>query len=278
MKGLAWDDDPTYLESVATVLRRTYDIDLEVEKTVERFQHRVEREDCWAFLVVDLLDERPANRSRPLVGVDLCVQYSERKLIFLVTREPLRLVTGKVSLPRQVIVKSKELDPGWLALEMVNELKQRGLYINHKKVFLIYGHDRETDGCTNAVENYLRNDLKLEVHKVTPATITGHLLSAILEKMQDAAAFVAICTPDDETSDGSRRPRQNVILEMGMAMGLPKGVQRLIVLQRKGDELSKRVSLPSDYQGLLTLTFQDDVTEKFGDLHQRLKLLRVEGL
>jgi predicted nucleotide-binding protein len=45
--------------------------------------------------------------------------------------------------------------------------------------------------------------------------------------MQEAAAFVAICTPDDAVfEDGSSRkpsyfqPRQNVLLEIGMVLGL----------------------------------------------------------
>jgi predicted nucleotide-binding protein len=49
------------------------------------------------------------------------------------------------------------------------------------------------------------------------------------------------------------QPRKNVLLEIGMVLGLPRGVNRLIALHGWGDTVEEQATLPSDLSGLLTL-------------------------
>lgn len=280
MKALGWDDEPRYLESIQRIWRQRFGIDLEIEEDETAFLLAADdTRNHWDFLVVDLLDEGPQVRGKRYVGAELCYRYGSRYPMFLVTREPWRLITGDVKgIPHSVVVKSKELDAFWMATEIVDDLMRRGIYVDTKKVFVIYGHDSETDGATQAVESFLSDELRLNVVRITPGRVKGALMSELLSGMQDAAAFVAICSPDERTVDGAAQARQNVILEIGMAMGLARGSERLIILQRVGDELTASVQMPSNMGGLLSLTFDRDVRDAFPELRERMALLRVHGL
>ncbi|MFL5538475.1 MAG: TIR domain-containing protein, partial [Longimicrobiaceae bacterium] len=67
-----------------------------------------------------------------------------------------------------------------------------------------------------------------------------------------------------------KHPRQNVLLEIGMAMGLSRGLERLIVLKHRD------ATLPSDLGGVLTLNFDDDVSATFPELETRLRELGID--
>ncbi|MEL6232645.1 MAG: TIR domain-containing protein [Cyanobacteria bacterium J06627_3] len=83
----------------------------------------------------------------------------------------------------------------------------------------------------------------------------------LVDAMRSCGAFVAICTPDDQVADNWYQPRQNALLEIGIAMGLPNGFQRLVILQRAGAEPDKQAKLPSDLGGAFTLQFYDEHDE-----------------
>ena len=101
--------------------------------------------------------------------------------------------------------------------------------------------------------------------------------------MQEAAAIVAICTPDDavfeDVSSGKPsyfQPRQNVLLEIGMVLGSPRGVNRLIVLQAWGNTVEEQARFPSDLSGLLTLRVENGQID--WDDFQKSLLLRGVAL
>lgn len=101
--------------------------------------------------------------------------------------------------------------------------------------------------------------------------------------MQEAAAFVAICTPDDgvfeDVSSGKpsySQPRQNVLLEIGMVLGLPRGVNRLIALHAWGNTVEEQARFPSDLSGLLTLRVENGQVDWDG--FQKSLLLRGVAL
>lgn len=279
MKALAWDDKPEYLEPIKRLWRQRFRIDLEIEDDDTAFLLAADDEhNHWDFLVVGLGGAQPTGGgSHYYVGADLCHRLESRYPIYLVVPD-LSHPMGGVTFSSSVVVKFKGLKRGWLAMDIINDLRLRGIYVDTRKVFVIYGHDSLADGATKAVEDFLTDELRLNVVRITPSRVKGALMSELLRGMQDAAAFVAICTPDDRTVDGAAQVRQNVILEIGIAMGLARGSERLIMLQRAGDELEASVQMPSDMSGLMSLIFDRDIRETFPGLRQRMALLRVHGL
>jgi predicted nucleotide-binding protein len=139
------------------------------------------------------------------------------------------------------------------------------------KVFVVHGHD------TTA-----RDQLELVLHKlgldpyVLANTAGGGL--TIIEALEnniggsaDAAKFgIVLMTPDDvgySKRDGESkaepRPRQNVVLEMGMlisALGRPN-----VAILKKG-----HLEVPSDADGILYIGFNDHVKETVPRLAERL--------
>jgi predicted nucleotide-binding protein len=75
------------------------------------------------------------------------------------------------------------------------------------------------------------------------------LIEAIFHHLERSDFVIVLLTADDEghrigrTEEKKSRARQNVVLELGIALGL-LGRNRLLILYRRG------VELPSDLQGL----------------------------
>jgi len=88
--------------------------------------------------------------------------------------------------------------------------------------------------------------------------------------MGECAGIVAVCSKDRELSAGEWRTRPNVTLEIGMALSLPRGIERLILLKEKG------VERPTDLGGLLTLEYELSPLERAHELEQRLQLIGVD--
>jgi predicted nucleotide-binding protein len=181
-----------------------------------------------------------------------------------------------------VVIKSKSTLPVWFAKDIVENLKQKGVYVKRSRVFVIYGSDRLNPGLRSDVVGWLsRHGIQADI--IDPTTLKDQLLTGLIDRMQEAAAFVAICTPDDAVfEDGSSRkpsysqPRQNVLLEIGMVLGLPRGVNRLIALQAWGNTVEEQARFPSDLSGLLTLRVENGQVDWDG--FQKSLLLRGVAL
>ena len=117
------------------------------------------------------------------------------------------------------------------------------------KVFIVHGHNAE---------------LKLEVARlmekigVTPIILSeqpncGSTIIEKIEKNSDVSAAICLFTADDECSDGTKRARQNVVLETGYFWG-KLGRDKMVILADKG------VELPSDMQGVV---YTDTVNWQF---------------
>ena len=94
-------------------------------------------------------------------------------------------------------------------------------------------------------------------------TSGGQTIIEKLEKARGQANFaVVLATPDDEghkagvESEKAYRARQNVVLEMGMMLAT-LGREKVAILLKSGVEMER----PSDIQGLLYISFKDDVKE-----------------
>jgi predicted nucleotide-binding protein/MinD-like ATPase involved in chromosome partitioning or flagellar assembly len=147
--------------------------------------------------------------------------------------------------------------------------------VDRKKVFLIYGHDKSAPGTTGILKNFLVKH-GLEVVTLSGVDFNKEIAKGLIDKMNSSAAIIAICTPDDKKGDGTFQPGQNVLLEIGMAMGLSKGVQKLTILQRWGVKEENQALLPPDLGGILTIKFEDSIEHKFDKIKKRLIDIGVE--
>lgn len=128
-----------------------------------------------------------------------------------------------------------------------------------RNVFVVYGH---TERAKTELEAMLRR-WGLEPLILDQLTSGG---ATIIEKLQraqgDANFAVVLATPDDEgyrkehPEEKAFRVRQNVALELGMVLAL-LGRSRVAILLQTGVEMER----PSDIQGLIYISFKDDVKE-----------------
>jgi len=136
------------------------------------------------------------------------------------------------------------------------------------KVFIVHGH-AEADRLK--LVKLLKDEMGLDPIIIQDETSTT--LESILNKIERHAdechAAVVLLTPDDETSTG-RRPRQNVVMELGYFLGRwRKSDIRRIVVIKKGE-----LEVPSDISGVLYLQYLNEPEE----LHLKLsKQFRAWG-
>lgn len=114
-----------------------------------------------------------------------------------------------------------------------------------EKVFVVHGRDNEPK---EAAARFLTS-LGLQPIILHEQANKGR---TIIQKFRDEAADVGfalvLMTPDDELSNGQKRARQNVILELGFFLGAlgPDKVAAIV----KGD-----LERPSDFDGVLYIPF-----------------------
>jgi predicted nucleotide-binding protein len=289
MRALAWDDKPEYFQQIAKSLEQ-YEIRLEVVKEEDLFVDKFRRE-SWDFVITDLvaegqseMDEGFIEGESSFVGERLAWGVANSPggstmPIFVITQHYNSEILRDVRLPSNAITKSKSTHAGWMADDIYHELVQRGVYVNSRKVFLIYGHDAGAEGARQQLEHAL-NRWGLAVEAVSGKNLTSEIAAGLLRKMNDCAAFVAICTPDDkmESLEGLMyHPRHNVLLEIGMAMGLSRGLHRLTIIQKWGSSAEDRAHLPSDLGGVVTIRLVgDNLDRKLKEIEGRLKELKVD--
>jgi predicted nucleotide-binding protein len=71
-----------------------------------------------------------------------------------------------------------------------------------------------------------------------------NIIEKLIEETDKANYAIALLSPDEELKDGSKRVRQNVILEIGYFLG--KLGKSRVKLVKKGD-----TEIPSDLSGIL---------------------------
>lgn len=281
MRGLAWDDAPNdYMKLLSKDFARNeqYPIELDVCESEEEFYKKLEKEH-WDFVITDLLKEQEEDEYK-LVGFQIAervrvIKDNVRFPIFIVTNKAGIAVEDSRAFRPGQIIKSKKIEPFWMTYEIRDELKRQGLLVNSKKVFIVYGHDATSNGAKEDIIKFLEEQ-KFELEIIEPGTLKDNLQKGLIDKMIDCAAVVAISTPDDEvkpvknTKEHYYQPRGNVLIEIGMSMGFARGLDRLILLQKVGEADYEKTRLPSDLNGILTLTFTNDISETFDDLMKRI--------
>jgi predicted nucleotide-binding protein len=127
-------------------------------------------------------------------------------------------------------------------------------------VFVVYGHDTAARTETDAM---LRR-WGLEPLILDQLPSQGNTIIEKLEHYQEGVEWaVVLLTPDDlgypalDPTKSAPRPRQNVVLEMGMLLGR-LGRDKVAMLYKKSDP---PMELPSDIQGYIYIPYTASITE-----------------
>lgn len=121
------------------------------------------------------------------------------------------------------------------------EFEAKPKKVSGNTVFIIHGHDK-----------HLKTEVQLLLHRAGVNNIVLHeqadkgrnIIEKLIDETDSANYAIALLSADDELNDGTKRARQNVILEIGYFLGkLGKSRVRLL---KKGD-----VEMPSDLSGVL---------------------------
>jgi predicted nucleotide-binding protein len=120
------------------------------------------------------------------------------------------------------------------------------------------------------VQLFLQEELHLETVSYESESRVGLSIVPILETMLSQATFaVLLLSGEDQTAEGERRARQNVVHEVGLFQG-HLGFQRVVMLLQSGLEEFSNVA------GLQYIQFQgESIEQTFWELQ---KALRREGL
>lgn len=118
---------------------------------------------------------------------------------------------------------------------------QEGLQnVNTRKVFIVHGHD----AALKVSVARLMEKVGIEPIILSEQPNCGSTIIEKVEKNSDVGAAICLFTADDECKDGTKRARQNVVLETGYFWG-KLGRDKMVILADKG------VELPSDMQGVV---------------------------
>jgi hypothetical protein len=133
-------------------------------------------------------------------------------------------------------------------------------------VFLGHGRSR----LWARLKMFLEDELHLATVTYESESRVGESIIPILEKMLNQASFaVLVLTAEDETGEGNKRARQNVVHEAGLFQGR-LGFRKAIVLQQQGLEGFTNVD------GLQCIPFADDNIEQ--TFYELQRVLKREGL
>lgn len=120
------------------------------------------------------------------------------------------------------------------------------------------------------IQVFLEHELGLRTASYESESRIGESIVPILQHLLDQAAFaVLLLTSEDETAQGTKRARQNVIHEIGLFQGR-LGFRRVVLLKQEGIEEFSNVA------GLQYIAFEGDNIE--GAFHELQRVLQREGL
>lgn len=274
MRALAWDDHPEeYLETLQEYLQKD-GVELVIEKDPERFRRRF-LEESWDFVVTDILmDNVPARGAEKLVGQDLAKEAAATHPVFVLTRLNERDRIALLDLPREAVVKTKVTPESFMAWEIVRELALRGLRVRYDNVFLIQGAEKASRRAAAQLEEFLRQECRIQEILKVEGALEREDPRQLVSKMRRCAAIMAVCTAD-EIYDGMARPGAEILLQLGMAAGLPNSQRRLAILEQQGVAPESRVALPLSLIQGFRAPFRQSVAETFEPLVEWLLSMRV---
>jgi len=167
--------------------------------------------------------------------------------------------TKPYTIIKEILVKletyTKLLERAW-KIKGINDHINPGV----NKIFL--GHGRNP--AWNRIYMYLKDELGYDVEAFeTHSRVSSHIIEILNNFLTNCDVAVIVMTPDDSTSEGTSRARQNVIHEIGLFQGR-FGFKRVIVFQQANIEEFSNIS------GLQVVRFHDDSVEGFYELRRAL--------
>lgn len=112
---------------------------------------------------------------------------------------------------------------------------------NFQSIFVIHGHDEML--ISEIKDLFQRSGIRTIILR-EQVSEGKHILDLFIKEALQVGYAIALFTPDDVTSDGNFRARQNVVLELGFFIGaLGKDRVRMIV--------KPPIQMPSDMDGVL---------------------------
>lgn len=132
------------------------------------------------------------------------------------------------------------------------------------KPCIFIGHGRSK--LWARLQIFLKDELGVATTTYESESRVGESIVPVLEKMLDQATFaVLVLTAEDETSEGLKRARQNVVHEAGLFQGR-LGFKRAVVIRQEGLEDFTNVA------GLQYINFSGDrIEDSFYELQRVLK-------
>lgn len=132
------------------------------------------------------------------------------------------------------------------------------------KPTVFVGHGR--DAAWRDLKDHLQDLHGYPVEAYETGARAGHAVRDVLEDMLTTSSFaILVMTGEDETADGDRRCRQNVIHEAGLFQG-HLGFNRAIVLVEEGVEIFSNIA------GIQQIRFeQGNIRATFGDVLATLR-------
>ena len=131
-----------------------------------------------------------------------------------------------------------------------DELRLRGVFTDPRKTSLVApmeANQLSPEGLE--IQRWL-NERGQNIEPLNQRALSGEIIRTLLEELAASKAIIVICTADDLWPNQTRHPRQNVILELGMALGTGRGLRSLVILRQEN------AAMPSDLGGVITLDFK----------------------
>ena len=251
---LAWDDRPDeYFKSLERHLA-TSGLTMVTLSDAAEFRQRLEDE-TWDFIITDLVNLDATREKEDIVGRDLAQEALDKGYtVFVATRLVDTADLKELALPKQVIVKTKKTPPAFMAREIHQELRNRGLLPDADSVF-VFGNGQQTGPLGTILDKgglrHLVNDEGLETSDSEGWS----------RRVQGCAAILAVCYASAPEGDDSGNSLLETLLRIGFATGLPNGRQRIVVLQQWGEDPSAQARLPGSLSDLKTIRFEESVEE-----------------
>lgn len=245
----AVDQNPTFFASIAHYVRRLEDL---LNANAEQLSQAELK--LLANRIEEFYSEwRPSNTP----GV-LYIPPRETSDTDPIVQQINSIVASVCNLEEEVF---EELRMSLLPVQTVPEDKEP-LQVTQPCVFI--GHGRSK--LWGHVKMYLEDELGLATVTYESESRTGESITPILEKMLDQSTFaVLVLTADDETPEGGKRARQNVVHEAGLFQGR-LGFKKAVLLIQEGLESFSNIA------GLQHIPFSGDhIEQAFYPLHRVLK-------
>ena len=146
-----------------------------------------------------------------------------------------------------------------LAVELGDRLRQRGTLVRARNAVpkLFIGSSVEGLAVARALQEQLEHDA-VEVRVWTDDVFSpgGSTAAELVKLAQESDFGVFVVRPDDVTRSRHAQtgaPRDNVVLELGMFLGL-HGQHRALILRPRGED----VKIPTDLLGIAPLDYDPD--------------------